>query len=68
VRIVQGTGALNGWLLGVVIGPGTLFVIVTARAVDLMTCSMPALGAPPGRRTQKRRSAKPLPGRTYVER
>jgi hypothetical protein len=29
VRIVQGTGALNGWLLGVVIGPGTLFVIVT---------------------------------------
>ena len=26
---MQDTGALNGWLLGVVIGPGTPFVIVT---------------------------------------
>jgi hypothetical protein len=29
VRIVQCTDALNGWALGVVIGPRTLFVIVT---------------------------------------
>jgi hypothetical protein len=29
VRIVQCTHALNGWLLGVVIGPGALLVIVT---------------------------------------
>jgi uncharacterized membrane protein YczE len=51
--IVQGTGALGGWLLGAAIGPGTLLVIaMLGPAFDLMTRRMPALGAPPVRRTQ----------------
>jgi uncharacterized membrane protein YczE len=51
--IVQGSGALSGWLLGAAIGPGTLLVIaILGPAVDLMTRRMPALGALPVRRAE----------------
>jgi uncharacterized membrane protein YczE len=53
--IVQGSGALSGWLLGAAIGPGTLLVIaMLGPAVDLMTRRMPALGALPVRRAEAR--------------
>lgn len=42
--IVQGGGALIGWLLGAAIGPGTLFVIVLlGPTVDLLFRFVPAL-------------------------
>lgn len=42
--IVQGGGALVGWLLGAAIGPGTLLVILLlGPAVDLLRRSLPAL-------------------------
>jgi uncharacterized membrane protein YczE len=50
--IVQGGGALGGWLLGAAIGPGTLLVIaLLGPAVDLINRRFPALGAPATRRT-----------------
>jgi uncharacterized membrane protein YczE len=51
--IVQGSGALSGWLLGAAIGPGTLLVIaILGPAVVLMTRRMPSLGALPVRRAE----------------
>jgi len=42
--MVQGGGALGGWLLGAAIGPGTLVVILfLGPAVDLFRVSFPAM-------------------------
>jgi uncharacterized protein len=42
--LVQGGGALVGWLLGAAIGPGTLLVVfLLGPAVDLFRRSVPAL-------------------------
>jgi uncharacterized membrane protein YczE len=42
--VVQGGGALVGWLLGAAIGPGTLLVIfLLGPAVDLLRRAVPAL-------------------------
>lgn len=45
--IVQGGGALIGWLLGAAVGAGTLLVIVLlGPAVDLTARTFPAIGTP----------------------
>lgn len=50
--VVQGGGALGGWLLGAAIGPGTLLVIVLlGPAVDLVARLVPAVGRPAPRHT-----------------
>jgi uncharacterized membrane protein YczE len=42
--LLQGGGALVGWLLGAAIGPGTLIVIfLLGPAVDLLAARVPAL-------------------------
>jgi len=42
--VLQGGGALGGWLLGAAIGPGTLVVIfLLGPAVDLVATRVPAL-------------------------
>jgi uncharacterized membrane protein YczE len=42
--VVQGGGALGGWLMGAAVGPGTLLVIgLLGPAVDLLFRSAPAL-------------------------
>jgi uncharacterized membrane protein YczE len=51
--VVQGGGALAGWLLGAAIGPGTLLVIVLlGPVVDLINRRVPVLGAPTTRHAQ----------------
>jgi uncharacterized protein len=51
--VVQGGGALGGWVLGAAIGPGTLLVIVLlGPVVDLINRSVPVLGAPTTRKAQ----------------
>jgi uncharacterized protein len=51
--VVQGGGALGGWLLGAAIGPGTLIVILLlGPAVDLVARLAPALGEPAHRNAQ----------------
>lgn len=51
--VVQGGGALGGWLLGAAIGPGTLLVIaLLGPAVDLVARLVPAVGAPAPRRAR----------------
>lgn len=50
--VVQGGGAVGGWLLGAAIGPGTLLVILLlGPAADLIIRRIPALGVPTMRRT-----------------
>jgi uncharacterized membrane protein YczE len=45
--VVQGGGAVAGWLLGASVGPGTLLVIaLIGPAVDLTVRRVPAIGAP----------------------
>jgi hypothetical protein len=42
--VLQGGGALGGWLLGAAIGPGTLLVIfLLGPAVDLVSARVSAL-------------------------
>jgi uncharacterized membrane protein YczE len=42
--VLQGGGALLGWLLGAAVGPGTLIVIfLLGPAVDLLSARVPAL-------------------------
>lgn len=49
--VVQGAGAVGGWLLGAAVGPGTLIVIVLlGPAVDLLASRIPTLGTPTVRR------------------
>jgi uncharacterized membrane protein YczE len=51
--VVQGGGALGGWLLGAAIGPGTVLVIVLlGPVVDLISRRVPALGVPVTRQAQ----------------
>lgn len=48
--VVQGGGALAGWLLGGAVGPGTVLVIVLlGPAIDLVTRLVPAVGRPVAR-------------------
>lgn len=61
--ILQGGGALVGWLLGAAIGPGTLIAIfLLGPAVDLLSARVPALDV----HASGRRGAAPRPSRPAV--
>jgi uncharacterized protein len=60
--LVQGGGALAGWLLGAAVGPGTLLVILLlGPAVDAIRRLVPALERPAVRRTRRPRRTRRSP-------